>query len=89
MLFDWEIGVKVKLATASKWPCSKGLDKGHHSLDPFIVATLSGYLGLLLFVCPLYAFFFFLMWTNFKVFAEFVTILFLSFVFSAKRHVGS
>ena len=58
MLFDWETGVKVKLATASKWPCSKGLDKGHHSLDPFIVATLSGYLGLLLFVCPLYAFFF-------------------------------
>ena len=89
MLFDWEIGVKVKLATASKWPCPKGLDKGHRSLDPFIVATLSGYLRLLLFICPLNAFFFFLMWTNFKVFTESVTILFLSFVFLAKRHVES
>ena len=80
MLFDWEIGVKVKLVTASKWPRTKGLDKGHCSLGPFIVATLSGYLGLLLFICPLNAFFFFLMWTNFKVFIEFVTTLFLAYV---------
>ena len=58
MLFDWEIGVKVKLVTASKWPRTKGLDKGHCSLGPFIVATLSGYLGLLLFICPLNVFFF-------------------------------
>ena len=87
MRFDWEIGVKVKLATASKWPCSKGLDKGHSSLDLFILATLSGYLGSLhlSFKCL----FFFLMWTIFKVFTEFVTILFLSFGFLAKRHVGS
>lgn len=28
MLFDWEIGVKVKLVRASKWPRPKGLDKG-------------------------------------------------------------
>lgn len=45
MLSDQEIGVKVKMPQRLNGHAQKGMIKPTAPLDPFIVATPSGYLG--------------------------------------------